>query len=227
MMESKALTVPAIGDATALNKSAGDLLVQATGLVIRSNDDLEIAGMWLRDAVTLKAKATELVKDSKAGAHKLHKDICAMEMKLQEVPLRIEAVLRPKVTLYRAEQAAISARKAEEERKKAQDLEEERRLAQAQAMEAAGQPEVAEAIIDAPMPPPAPVAPATPKLEGVVTKKTLKFRVVNPDAVGRDYCEPSEKKIRDMVSAVGMKAAQMVGGIEVFEVESLAVKAWK
>lgn len=229
-MDATVLTVEGPGDSTFLVTDSNQLLASAQGLVITNDAQLKQANDWLRDAVTLKKKAADHMAKSKEMAYKLHAQLCADEKELQRVPLMIDAVLRPKILGYQKERRIKAERIAEEARKAAWRAEEDERLAKAAQLEAAGHPEIAEAVIDAPMPAPRPVshyAPPPVKLEGTATKRTLDFRIINPDAVGRDYCDPSEKRIRELVRALGMKAVQLVGGIEVFEVESLAVKAWK
>ena len=91
-------------------------------------------------------------------------------------------------------------------------------------------PEVAAAVIDAPMPAPKPAsyyAPAPVKLEGTAMKKVLKIRIIDADKVGREWCSPDNVKLNAQLKMSGLKSAELIGGIEVYEDESLAVTARK
>lgn len=224
------LTVEGPGDSAPIVMESNELLASAEALVIVDEATLRKAHRWLVDAVEIDKKAVKHCAKTKKASHDLHVQICADEKELRKIPQRIREVLEPKILAHQRAEREKAAKIAEVNRLAAVKAEEESRLAKALALEAAGHPEIAEASIDAPMPAPRPAshyAPPPVKLEGTATKKTLDFRIVNPDAVGRDYCDPSEKRIRDQVRSTGMKAVQTVGGIEVFEVESLAVRGRK
>lgn len=230
MIGNELLTVEGPGDSAPIVMENDELLARAEGLTIVDEASLRKAHGWLLDAATLDKKAVAHYAKTKKASHDLHVQICTDEKELRKIPQKIREVLEPKILAHQRVEREKAAKIAEVNRLAAVKAEEESRLAKAQALEAAGHPEIAEAVIDAPMPAPKPAshyAPPPVKLEGTATKKTLDFRIVNPDAVGRDYCDPSEKRIREQVRAVGMKAVQMVGGIEVFESESLAVRGRK
>ncbi len=224
------LAIEAPGDTSVIVTDSAELLLSAQGLVIANDAQLKQANEWLRDAATLKKKAIEHYAKSKEMAHKLHQQICADEKELQRTPILIDAVLRPKVLTYQRQEREKANAIAEKARQEAHRLEEEARLAKAVALEAVGLPEVAEAVLEAPMPPPRSVAyyaPPPVKLEGTATTTALKFRVTDPDAVGRAWCSVDDAKIRAQIKMSGLKAAGIIGGVEVFAEESLAVKARK
>jgi len=91
--------------------------------------------------------------------------------------------------------------------------EEVKRKREEEAMQAAADAVAAEDGVAAPA---VQLPSAVPDVEGVHTRKAWKFEITDAAAVGRAYLIPDEKKIRQIVNAMGEEAAGMVGGIRVW-----------
>lgn len=70
-----------------------------------------------------------------------------------------------------------------------------------------------------------PVVVRSTKVEGSSFRVLKRFRVVDVDKVSREYMVPDEKKIQEVVNRLGKGAEKVVGGIEMFEVGSVASTA--
>src|ERR1035441_2893421 len=174
------LTIEAPGSSALIVGETNELLALAKELVITNEAELKQANEWLRDAATLDKKAVTHYAKSKKASHDLHGQICEDEKELRKIPQMIRGVLEPKILAHQRAEREKAARVAEVLRKAAWQAEEESRIAKAPLLEAAGMPEVAAAVIDAPMPAPKPAsyyAPAPVKLEGTAMKKVLKIRI--------------------------------------------------
>ncbi len=133
-----------------------------------------------------------------------------------ETPLTdAETLIKGRLAAWDTEQERLRLEAQRVADEKARQSEEDDRLARAAAMEIEGQQfgdeqMVAEAheLITQPAPVivAPPVARATPKVSGISYRTVVKFRIVNPDLVPRQYCAPVEAKIRGIVTALGMNA---------------------
>lgn len=176
--------------------SAGDLLRQARELVVRDPAGYQ-GGVELLRAILSRAKAIEeLFRPTIASAYRAHRQACALRdaalQPTEQAARMVEKVLRE----WEEEQRAIELkRKAEEEARLRREAE-ERRLAEALLMEQHGFREEAEARLEAALDiPPVVPAPMVPKVEGRSFRRRLVARVVDADAVPREYCSPDPKKI--------------------------------
>ena len=99
--------------------------------------------------------------------------------------------------------------------------EEERRKAEEAKMQAA-----ADAVAEEDgVPAQAVVVPsAVPDVAGVHTRKTWKFEILDAAGVKPAYTIPDEKKIRKIVTAMGLEAVAMVGGIRVWQESSIVAR---
>ena len=116
------------------------------------------------------------------------------------------------------EDAEEAKRKAEEARlaaiakKEAEDA----AIAAAAQAEKDGDKETAEAIVSAPVIVPTVVLPKTaPATKN--RRKVTKFRILDAAKVNRQFLTPDEVKIGGVVRSLGKAAADLVGGIEVYE----------
>ena len=70
-----------------------------------------------------------------------------------------------------------------------------------------------------------PTLPPAPVLaKGTTTRKTWKWKLVNPQQVKPLFLSPDNKKIGKIVLAMGQAAADIVGGIEVFEEAKVSIR---
>ena len=234
--EQQLMTIPEYPN---LRQDALTIKSRAESLVIQTADDYTAAAEIAKGCQGL-IKQIEAGYDGLANlAHKLHKAIIGKKNEYMDEPSKALTIVKQKMGAYQAEQERIrraeEARLQEEARKKAE--EEARKLAEEQALqdaielEAQGDKKGAEAVLANPAPvTPVYVAPIVlpkqvPQAAGIAARKTYKFRVVSADKVKREYMVPDEKKIGQVVRALGLKAAEAIGGIEVYEETNIAVRA--
>ena len=184
---------------------------------IRTNEEYLYVGKLWQDGKALLKEIDIGYDDLIKAAHKLHKDAVAKKA-MYYAPA--DAGVRAAKNLMIAWDAAQEAiRKAEESRLReiARKAEEERLLMEAIQAEAAGEPEEATAIMEAPAYVPPIILPKeTPKMAGGPVFRTItKFRVVNEAIVPRQYLSVDLVKIGGVVRA--LKQAANIPGIEVYE----------
>jgi hypothetical protein len=72
---------------------------------------------------------------------------------------------------------------------------------------------------------PASVPRALPRTEGTTVRQLKRYRVVDALAIKRDFLVPDEVAIQRVVTALGERAEQVVGGIEVYLKDSEGVSS--
>jgi hypothetical protein len=114
--------------------------------------------------------------------------------------------------------AAEEAKRIAEEKKRLED----EKLTRAAEVEAAGDKDGAERILEesvfvAPKP-----IQAAPKINGVNTRENWQYRIVDEKLIPREYLCPDEKKIGKIVKANGTKTN--IPGIEVFDIGTVVIR---
>lgn len=204
-VEQKALSVPA----------------RARSIEIKDNESFIRAGELLKAIKDIRREIDETFDPIVSKAHAVHKEAVAQKKKAEAPLVEAEAIIKPKLSSYMDEQERI--RVAEERRlqEEARKQEEAARLAEAVHLEQMGEPEeVVQSVLEEPIAPPVIVLPkATPKVEGISSRKTWKYRVKSPLMVNREYLILDEKKIGALVRDLGPKAEAIIGkgSIEIYE----------
>jgi hypothetical protein len=195
--------------------------------VITTNEHMLQATEILKGLAAVKRNIEETMEPHVASAHKTWKGLTALRARFLEPVEQKIAVLKSGIGRFQQEQERL--RRAEEERlaAEARRAQEEEAQAEAARLEAEGNHAEAEAVIEEAIAAPAPVviAPSTvPKVEGIVSRGTWKFRIKNPSQIKREYLKPDEVKIGQVVRAMKKQAEEMIGGVEVWEEKNIAVK---
>ena len=201
-----------LGDADAAVELAGDI-------VIENDDDLLAIADLLTG--TIKPALQEIERTFRPMQRKTdeaHKEVCAQRKRHEQPLLSVETKAKAAIGAYHQEQERIE-REAE-----AQRLEEARKAAEDQAVEEAarlerdGHQEAADERLAQPVTPviTAP-APQRAKPAGMSVRTKPDFRIVDESKIGRAFLQPNTKKIRQAVTMAGADAAELVGGIEVYE----------
>ena len=193
-----------------IDKRTLPLLTQSRGIRAITSEDhflaagaviprLDEASKWI-DAV-----ATPFVQ----ALDKLHKQGVAFKKRLLEPLLGekdrllgLRSAWRKKCEAEQAERDRIAARALQQQQKR--EL-----LTAAKVAEKSGDRETAELFREQAVSVPAPIlssGPAVPQQAGMVTREYFTFDYVDRDAVPREYCEPSDAKIRKVVQSLGFKA---------------------
>ena len=189
--------------------------------VIKTSEDYTRAGEVLLRIKEIRKKIEATFKPIKQKMDAAKKEVLDQEKAADKPLAEAEAWLKPMIAVYCAEQENI--RQAEEARLReiARKEEEERQFAEALAAEAAGEKDVAEEIMAAPVQAPVVVVPKTvPKVSGIAIKKEWKFRIVDANKIPRQYLIPDEKAIGATVRGCGDKAN--IPGVEIYSVDNVS-----
>ncbi|KKK56153.1 hypothetical protein LCGC14_3067370 [marine sediment metagenome] len=218
------LTSPAIA---AIEESTALVVTEAQGITITDQDSYGYAGAFLTDV--LKPARAEI--DATFGkiikkAHAAHKEAVG-QRKRHEAPLiEAENIVKSIMGVYVIEQRRIAAEADAERLRVAREEAETAALAEAARLEDAGHTEAAEEMITAPVVPVVSAPPPEePKADGVSSRFVTKFKIIDARKITAAFMMPNEKKIGQIVRSMGADAAQLVGGIEVYEEPVIAAKA--
>ncbi len=207
-----------------LRESGQALIRDADAIQITNHATFEVAGRFLVNVAALKKSIEAALNPVVDAAHKTHKAATTLRADLLAGPAKADTIVRARMLDYQRKEAAERQRVEHELQEAERKRLEDERLRQAQMVADAGHQEVAEALLDAPIVV-APVELPKPKAEGVSTRKVVTFRIIDASKINRPYLVPDETKIRNQVKATGKDAEKLVGGIEVYEEEGLAVRA--
>lgn len=191
-------------------------LVEAKSFVISSNEDYIEAGRRRDGLKAIESFVYELVDAPTKAAHALWKSLVAKRDRFLG-PIE-DARKAYKTSMFKWEDAQEQVRKAEEARlaAEAKKKAEQEQLNRAAAMEAAGQDEEAQAIINEPVAAPVVVLEkSTPKVQGHTRRMVNKYRVVNEALVPRQYLKLDDSKIGGVVRSLGLAAN--IPGISVYQ----------
>lgn len=217
-------------EAEALAKETEIILSNYQGIVVKDNTALLSAGNELK---TIKGKLNELDSLRKGMTRPLDaakKAIMDFFRIPQERLEKAESTIKRAMLTYQQEQERI--RLKEEARLRDLALKEEARKkaaldARADKAEANGNLEKAEELrqqkeqVFAPAPV---LASTVAKVDGVSTKKVWKYRIVDANAIPRDYMMPDTVKIGAVVRAT--KGTMNIPGVEIYAEETLAASGF-
>lgn len=213
MTELDTATMEAIEENTEL------VVQQATAITISDQETYEGAGVFLTGVLKPALQEIErtfgpIVKT----AHTAHREALAQRKRHEEPLKKAEKIVKQSMGGYVVEQRRIQAAEEAARQKAAREEAEARQLEEAAALEEAGHIEAAEEKLAAPaIPVVATPAPEAPKAAGTSVTMKTKYRIIDAGAIDRKYMQPDEKKIGQLVRAMGADAAELVGGIEVYE----------
>ena len=203
------MTAPAtqLPEDAALATARGDLVSQASALVVSSQEQYEGAAAFVLDVKALIARVRATFDPIVAAANQAHK--IAVAKRAEHLGPLTTAELTAKGHMGRYEQAeerriAEERARLEREHREAEALrqaderriEEETRLREAEALEAAGMGHEALAVLAAPMPEPDPIPPppppvpiARPSAAGISSRDLWKAEVTSLAALVRAIAE--------------------------------------
>jgi len=156
-------------------------------------------------------------------AHETHKEAVAEKKRHEEPLIRAEGILKSGISTYTQEQ---ERKRLEEQRKleaEAWKREEEAKIAEAVAATNMGDTKAVDEILNEPIEVPPVILPtATPKIQGLSTRKSWKFKVLDLSKINRQHLKVDDVKIGQMVRALGKEAEATIGGIQVWEETGVA-----
>lgn len=194
------------------------LVERSSAITVTDSASYEMAAEFLKLLKGYRKRVADMFGTLVKAAHTAWKEAVATRKRFDQPANEAEYTVKNRMIAWRQEEQEKvrreqAAREAELRRKA-----EEARIAEAEAIQAAGDAQQAEAILDQPIQV-APVAPrpVAPKISGVSIRKKWSFRITDPNAVPRKYLSIDEKKIGAEVRA--FKGETIIAGVEVFQEE--------
>lgn len=211
----------------AIEASTEMVVTQANAIIITDQDTYEGAGAFLTDVLKpARREIAETFGPIVTAAHATHKAAITQRKRHEDPLIDAERIVKAAMGAYLTEQRRVAAAAEAERMKAAREEAEAATLAEAARLEEAGHTEAAEEMITAPVVPIVSTPPpAAPKAAGVSARMVTKYRIINAAAIAPDYLMPDEKKIGQVVRAMGGDAATLIGGIEVYEEPVIAASA--
>lgn len=224
MQQLEAVPIAGVPDPAPMQREGTAVVERAKSLKVTTRGEYELAaGPELRHVKDLIRSIEDAFRDPKTKAYEAHKSITKLESDLLAFPKEAKRILERAMDDFLLEDERQTrlerARLQEEERKKA----EEAKLAQAIALEQAGDRAAAEQVLESAVAP-APVHMEKAKAAGVSYKTVYRFDVVDATKVGPKFLTPDIRKIQDVVDGMKYDAAELVGGIRVFEKKQFATR---
>lgn len=214
--------VPAVVDFAPTKQQFAE---QINALVIRDQPTLDQAGSYINALKTLIAQIKATHKPVKTHWDRVHAAACAAEKADLAGPEALLCALDTRVKTYVREETARREREAEAEAERLQAEAEVQALRDAARADAAGEPELARAIIEEAVSE-APVQPAAPEkvtAAGISLRESWDAEVTDPKQVNAAFLIPDEAAIKKVVRAMGTGAAALVGpGVRIFSKQTVA-----
>ena len=207
-----------------IEKKAGEV-------VIRDNDDYELAGEFGKELKRKAAQVTEFFKPMKEQAHQAHKAICDREKAVLAPLSNAERVIKAKMSAYVTEQER-KHKEQEEALRRAAEAERERLLAEAVQAESDGDSEAAEiAMADAVV-----MDEATrytipeaekPKVSGVSASKDWQITMIDDSVVPIEFAGMELRPVDDKAVLRLIRASKgriKIPGVEYKEVAKMSFR---
>lgn len=176
--------IPATHDRVAMIASeSGSLANRVASLVISDQASLEAASSLLTDVKRMRDEVKLDLGGPKEAAHKLWKSLGEVFKKHDDPLAQLEARVKGAIGDYHAAEERRARIAAAEAEAKARKEAEEQQLAEAAALEAAGNAEAAEQVLNEEPPPPPPPPPAAPKAKGISVRENWKAQIADPKAL--------------------------------------------
>ena len=194
------------------------LTKQSEGYIIKDEDGFVASWALIERHDAAISKIGEWFNPFVDGLYKLHKMAIALRAQFLDPIVASKKTLLAERMKYHNEQARKKQEEADRaaellKKQQAKDLEKE-----AKKLEKSGDVETAtvlrEQATELPLPV-VPVAPAVPKQEGSVVKKSWKFAITNEALVPIEYRTVDESKVRKVVNALGDRAN--IPGVRVWQ----------
>jgi hypothetical protein len=220
----------------AVEQKAVAILDQALALMVTNEAEYVEVGEFIVSCKALAAEIKAFFKPMKDKAFAAHRAICDQETNtLNPVNQAIKAAGDAALP-WKKEQDRIAQEKANREYQEKLKAMQEAKLKEAQVLEAFGEPEAADKVLDEAKyfePRRGKVESTVPKVAGLSTRKTWKGRIVKPHEVNRPFCMPDQTLVNMRIKSFfaynpratpeEIKALEVeIGGVEVYLDEGFA-----
>lgn len=211
-------------DTTEMSADSLAITTEASEIVIGGQKSLDYATAFLQRVKSLRATIADKFKEPVANAYKAHRSMKALMDEIDKPAKDAWDLVKLKCGNFQMEQDRIRREEQERLREIARQQAEDRQLAEAERLEKDGHAEAAEEVLAAPTMPVAPIAVAeAPKAKGLSIRKTCKARIVDENAIPRQWLMPNVKAIDAHARSMGLQAR--IPGVEFYEVSNVAVRA--
>jgi len=212
---------------TAISSEALTYPAKAQEIKVRDQVSLDTANAFLRGIKGLLGKIADTFDPIIKQAHEAHRLAIEQRKKHEEPLLQAERIIKAEMGRYLTEQARIRQEAEEKARREAAEAERKRLAAMQAAIDAenAGKAEEAEKHFEESIAiePPKPIIPEPAKAQGTFLRKELKWRVVDLNAVPREFLMLDRQKVEAIFRILREGNRNMaIPGIEVYE-ESVVV----
>lgn len=205
---------------------------RARALVVKTQEDYERAGDFLRDSKTLQKEIHDALDPVVQKAHQAHKAATAVQSRLLEPLVEAEKIVKGKMGAYQEERERIALAEQREKEREARRLEEERILREAQELEARGDVQAAEEVISAPIVTTAIPAAPRPTASGTAARWKYSARVTDLAALVKASAEgkvPAGLVVADVSAlnklASALKESLSIPGVELVREPVIAAQA--
>jgi hypothetical protein len=203
-----------------IQSEASPILEEAKALVVKdeaSYQEAQRIGMHCAKG----SKAIEtLLGDERAAAHSLWKSIVAKIKQFTDIYDEAKTIVSRKAYAWEQAEKARIAIETERLRKEAERKAEEERLNQAEELAAAGNTEMADAILDEPIVVAPPIIEAPQGIKGTSSRENYQYEIIGE--VPREYMMPDTVKIGKLVKL--MKAQAASKWLRVWDAGTMAFK---
>jgi len=207
-----------------IKKDTMTLENKAKQLVVKTNEDFEIAGTLLKMVKGLRKQVGNTFDPIIKANYDAHKKAIEKKKEAEAPIIHAENMIKPKMASYMQE---IERKRLEEQRRleaEARKKAEEEALAEAERLESEGAMDEVDAILDEPLE----VAPIVmqddrPKVEGVSVRQNWKFVIEDESKIPDEYKIIDERKIGAVVRALKDKAN--IAGVKVYCEKTIASKS--
>lgn len=182
------------------------LVLSARSFVIDSSATCQKAGEFVKSIADLKKEIEETFNPICEAANKAHKTATAKRAEHLAQPQEADGIMRQKIGAFLAEEKRREAAAAAEEQRRLQAEADDLALAEAQQLEAAGMPELAEAVISTP-PVVAPVPVQRTQMAGVAAVETWGYSEL-PEVSTSQSCDGEAALIEKAIAALDALAYQ-------------------
>lgn len=168
-------------DVTPMKAEGSALVARAQALKVTNPEQFVAAGLMLNEVAESIKTIIAKFKDPKAKAWAAHKSISGLEAELLAPREQIKQTIQSAMNRFQQEDRPRREQEAAEAQRVEQKCLDDVAQAQAEQMQAAGQPELAEMVMDQ-APVAAPVFVPPPKVAGIATQTYWEFNLL-PEAV--------------------------------------------
>ncbi len=209
-------------------------LEEKTAIVVRNAQLLEIidavsyevAAAYLTEQIKPALKKIEVTwRPMQQAADRAKATILQQRRSIEQPLLEEELAVKRSLGDYDDEQDLVEAEAERVRQEAARKVAEQEKLDAAEHLEKQGHLGAAVERLDAPTVPVMASPAPRPKTRGVTSRPVYKFRVIDAAGIARAFLKIDEAKIGRLVRDHGADAAQLVGGIEVYQERQIGARA--